>query len=179
MNEGQYHIIPQPNEISTRERDDAMGAYLMMFASLAVGLPLPIINLIAAIIYYYVNRKKSRFVHFHALQSLISQIPTSILNASAVFWTFAILFRDESDLVLTENDVDFNGTFPSIYVGYIIMVIIANLVYIVFSIVAASRAHKGRFYYMLFFGRVAYNYVFSTNNTLHYGQEEVVNQPPR
>jgi len=52
-----------------------MGAYLMMFATLAVGLPLPLINLVAAFIYLYINRKTSRFVHFHALQSLYSQIP--------------------------------------------------------------------------------------------------------
>ncbi|MCH8330385.1 MAG: hypothetical protein IH946_03240, partial [Bacteroidetes bacterium] len=55
MEEPKYHPLPQPDDIPTREREDAMGAYLMMFAAVAAGLPLPIINLIAAIIYYYVN----------------------------------------------------------------------------------------------------------------------------
>jgi hypothetical protein len=53
-----YHPVPQPEELSNKEKDDAMGGYLMMFAALAVGLPLPIINLIASIIYYYTNKKK-------------------------------------------------------------------------------------------------------------------------
>ena len=39
-----------------RIKEDAMGAYFMMFATAAMGLPLPILNLVAAIIYYYVNR---------------------------------------------------------------------------------------------------------------------------
>ena len=46
MNNDNFHPLPQPNEVSSREREDGMGAYLMMFASLGVGLPLPIINLI-------------------------------------------------------------------------------------------------------------------------------------
>ena len=53
--EVQYHPVPQPDDIPVREREDAMGGYLMMFAALAAGLPLPIINLIAAIIYFYIN----------------------------------------------------------------------------------------------------------------------------
>ena len=34
-----------------------MGAYLMMFASLAIGLPIPLVNLIASVIYFLVNRR--------------------------------------------------------------------------------------------------------------------------
>src|SRR5882757_7330637 len=89
-----YHPLPQPEEIPEREREDAMGAYLMMFAAVAVGLPLPVINLIASVIYYYINRKKSRFIHFHSLQSLLSQIPTTIMNWALVIWGVSILLRD-------------------------------------------------------------------------------------
>jgi len=64
-----YHPIPQPDEIEVRVREDAMGAYLMMFATAALGLPLPILNLVAAIVYYYVNRDKGKFVQFHMLHS--------------------------------------------------------------------------------------------------------------
>ena len=46
------HIaLPQPHEIPKRDREDAMGAYLMMFAAWGAGLPLPLLNLLAAIIY--------------------------------------------------------------------------------------------------------------------------------
>ena len=70
MSAEKYVKLPQPQDLSEREKEDAMGAYLMMFAALATSLPLPIINLIAAIVYYYINRKKGRFIHFHCLQSM-------------------------------------------------------------------------------------------------------------
>jgi len=42
------HIaLPQPHEIPKRDREDAMGAYLMMFAAWGAGLPLPLLNLLA------------------------------------------------------------------------------------------------------------------------------------
>jgi hypothetical protein len=54
--------LPQPHELSAIEKDDAMGAYLMMFAAWGAGLPLPLLNLIAAVIYFFINKKQSRFV---------------------------------------------------------------------------------------------------------------------
>lgn len=151
MTEEKYLPIPQPDEIPIREREDAMGSYFMMFAALAAGLPLPIINLIAAVIYYFINRKKSGFVHFHAFQSLISQLPTSLLNIIAVFWTLRIVFTD--------------GEFTRVFFGYLIMAGIANLIYIILSIVAAIRARSGRMYYFLFFGPIAYKIAFSKKET--------------
>lgn len=156
-----YFPIPQPDEIPTREREDAMGAYLMMFAALAAGLPLPILNLIAAIIYYFINRSKSLFVHFHTLQSLYSQIPTSILNIGAVFWTIRIIF--------------FNFELNDLFWGYIGMVVIANLLYFIFSIVACVKARKGRMYYFIFFGKIAFHQVFLDRGIV---QKEIVNLPP-
>jgi len=37
-----YLPLPQQDEIPEREREDAMGAYIMMFAAFASSLPLPI-----------------------------------------------------------------------------------------------------------------------------------------
>ena len=104
----EYHELKQPDELTKREKEDAMGAYLMMFASIGAGLPLPIINLIAAVIYYFINKSNSRFVQFHALQSLLSQFPTSIINAVAVFWAAQIYLFD---------NLEMNDTFK----GYLIM----------------------------------------------------------
>jgi uncharacterized membrane protein len=142
----EYHPLPQPEQIETRVKEDAMGAYFMMFATAALGLPLPIINLIAAIIYYYVNREKGRFVQFHTLQSLYSQIPVTLLNSGLVAWTIVNFVRD----------LNFEG----FYWGYLIMVATANLIYFIFSIVGAVRARKGIFYYFLFFGKLAYHQVY-------------------
>lgn len=158
----EYHNIPQPEEVPVREREDAMGAYFMMFAALAAGLPLPVLNLIAAIIYLFINKKKSRFVHFHALQSLLSQLPTSIMNVGLVAWVIRAIF--------------FDAHFDAYFKGYLAMVLAANLIYIIFSIIAAVKARRGQFYYFLFFGRVAYHYAYRQlpDNTY-----KVINQPPK
>ena len=157
-----YHPIPQPEEIDIHQRDDAMGAYFMMFATTALGLPLPIINLIASIVYYYVNKSKGRFVQFHILQSLYSQIPVSILNMGLIIWFARNLF----------NDFEFTNYFW----GYLIMVGAANLIYFIFSIVAAVKSNKGRFYYFFFFGKTAYHVVFKIREQkVHHGP---LNKPP-
>jgi uncharacterized membrane protein len=156
-----YHPLPQPDEIGIREKEDAMGAYFMMFATLAVGFPLPLINLVAAFIYLYLNRKTSRFVHFHALQSLYSQIPVTLLNAGLVVWLIVILVND--------------FTFTSEFKGYTIMVGVANLIYLIFSLIAAAKAHKGLFYYFVFFGRLAYHRAYMIDA----GPRKIpVNKPP-
>lgn len=169
--ESQYHPVPQPGDIPIREREDAMGGYLMMFAALAAGLPLPVINLIAAIIYFYVNKAKSRFIKFHAYQSLISQIPTTLINAGLVFWTIRLFFYQSHSF----DDVFSIGSEYEIYWGYLIMVIIANLLYMIFSLVAAFKARKGQFYYFLFFGKMAYHYAYLIRSN---DDEQVVNKPP-
>lgn len=158
----EYHPIPQPDEIETRVKEDAMGAYFMMFATSAIGIPLPILNLVAAIIYYYVNRSKGKFVQFHTLQSLWSQIPVTLLNSGLVAWTIVNLVRDLS--------------FTSYYWGYLVMVGIANLVYFIFSIIGAVKARKGIFYYFLFFGKVAYHQVYRIRSERF--DSAPVNRPP-
>lgn len=161
-----YAPLPQPNEISTREREDAMGAYFMMFAALAAGLPLPIINIIAATIYYFINRKKSRFVHFHSLQSLLSQLPTSLLNAGLIIYTLNCFF----------DGLDFTDS----YFGYLAMVITANIAYIVFSIIAAVKARKGYMFYFIFFGKLCYDVAFKVNPNETTPTENLVeNKPPQ
>lgn len=166
-----YHPVPQPDDIPTREREDAMGGYLMMFAAMAAGLPLPIINLIAALVYFYVNKAKSRFIKFHAYQSLISQIPTTMLNAGLLFWTLRLFFYQSN----TFNEVFSVGSEYEIYWGYLIMTLVANLLYFIFSLIAAFRARKGQFYYFLFFGRMAYHYAYHINTN---EKQAIVNKPP-
>ena len=158
----EYHPIPQPDEIETRVKEDAMGAYFMMFATSAIGIPLPILNLVAAIIYYYVNRSKGKFVQFHTLQSLWSQIPVTLLNSGLVAWTIVNLVRDLG--------------FSSYYWGYLVMVGIANLVYFIFSIIGAVKARKGVFYYFLFFGKIAYHQVYRIRPERF--ESAPVNRPP-
>jgi uncharacterized Tic20 family protein len=172
--ENKYHPVEQPNEIPTRDKEDAMGAYLMMFGALAAGLPLPIINLIAAIVYYVVNAKKSRFIKFHSLQSLLSQTPTTLMNAGLLYWTIHTLFAQG---VNDEFIFDGLAQMGDLYWGYLWTVVAANLLYVIFSIVGAIKARKGQFYYFMFFGKLSYHYAYRVKDSDHY-QNEVTNQPP-
>lgn len=157
--------LPQPGDISQREKDDAMASYLMMFASWAVGLPLPLVNLVASVVYYAVNRKGSKFVAFHSLQSLLSQVPVSLLNAGVIGWGIGLLVKGAAA----------GSLWP--FLGYVFFTAAVNILYIVFSIVALLAANKGRFYYLPFFGRLAFD--------RHYGPASAepqrptwVNRPP-
>jgi uncharacterized membrane protein len=95
---------------------------------------------------------------------LYSQIPTSLINAGLVFWTVRIFFFKQLEVT------------PE-YKGYIAMAVIANLLYFIFSLIAAVKARKGYFYYFLFFGKVAYQRVYMVKPD----EENVtppVNKPP-
>ncbi|MDD2278284.1 MAG: DUF4870 domain-containing protein [Bacteroidales bacterium] len=158
----EFYPIPQPEELDAREKEDASGAYLMMFATTALGLPLPIINMIASIVYYFVNRSKGRFVQFHALQSMYSQLVISAINSYLVIWAIIKLVN--------------NTEFTNVFWGLAIAVGAFNIVYFIFSIIGAVRAHRGRFYYFVFFGRLAFVQVYSKKEKL---QEKPVNFPPK
>lgn len=149
------YSLPQPHEVSERDREDAMGAYLMMFAALAAALPLPIINLIAALIYYYSNRSKSKFIHFHCLQSLLTQIPTTVLNWILLFWSIKIFFVK-------------TWVLNSYFYSFLGLVIAVNLVYVIFSIIAAIYARKGKLYHFVIFGLFAHHYVFTKVRSIDY-----------
>lgn len=157
----EYYPLPQPEEIPEREKEDAMGAYLMMFAAVAIGLPLPVINLIAAIVYFYLNKSKSRFVHFHSLQSLLSQIPTTLINWALVIWSLNIFFTDR---IISDE-----------FIAYAIVAGIANIFYFIFSLIAAFKARKGKMYYFLLFGKLSYNVVFKVKGD---EMNVIENKPP-
>jgi uncharacterized Tic20 family protein len=135
--------LPQPAELSEREKEDAMGAYLMMFAAWGAGLPLPLVGLIASVIYYHINKKASNFAAYHSFQALLTHIPISIVNAIAVIWG-AVLFLKVSQSHLR------------LYAAFCVFAAIWNVLYMAFSIIACVKARKGRFYYFWVFGRLSF-----------------------
>ncbi|MBT3301623.1 MAG: hypothetical protein HOD63_09265, partial [Bacteroidetes bacterium] len=109
------------------------------------------------------NKAKGRFVRFHTLQSLLSQLPLTLLNAGGIFWLIRILYYEFS--------------FSDYFKGYVIMILIANLIYFIFSIIGAVKAKKGIFYYFWFFGSYAYEIVYRKRE--EGTTENPVNQPPK
>jgi len=157
--------LPQPNELSRREKEDAMAAYLMNFAAWGAGLPLPSLNLIASAVYYFINRRKSRFVAFHCFQAFTSQLPTTLINMFGVgmFVDFAIILQKP---------------LPKIFWPYVAFAVIMNLLYVAFSIYACVLAAKGRVHYFLVFGRWAYAKYYGPNAVPLDGQADRPNLPP-
>jgi uncharacterized membrane protein len=147
-------ILPQPDDIPEKDRDHAAGAYIMMFAS--QYFPLPLANLVASIIYHAVSRRRSRFVAFHTWQSLISQIPTTLITwafVAAVIW-----------LAISNRPEEWGGVFLGVaFVTAFVVVSVWNIVYIVLSIIAFRRAGRGRLYYLPVFGKMTYDKYFGSD----------------
>ena len=55
------------------ELEAASNSYLMSLVAIIVGVPLPIINLFATLIFYLGNRRSAYFIRWHCTQALLSQ----------------------------------------------------------------------------------------------------------
>lgn len=140
--------LPQPDEVSEKDRDNGFGAYIMMFAS--AYFPLPLVELISSFIYYIYFRKRSRYAAFHSYQSLMGQVPVTILNTG--FFIYAIkllidLIRYELIPESTRNN----------FLIFLAIVVLLNIIYIVMSLFIAIKARKGQISYMPIVGKMAYD----------------------
>ena len=116
----------QPGE---HEAETASNSYLMSLIAIIVGLPLPIINLIATLIFYVGNRKGSYFVRWHCTQALLSQLSMLFINSYGFWWTISIMFTNE---IITTN-----------YIAYMIVAFIFNIIEFITTIYTAIKTRKG------------------------------------
>lgn len=129
----------QPGE---HEAEKASNSYLMSLVALIAGLPLPIINLIATLIFYLGNRRGTYFVRWHCTQALLSQFSLLFMNSAAVWWTVSILFGDNS------------VTNP--YIAYLITVLLFNLTEFVATIYTAISTRNGVHVEWWFYGSLTH-----------------------
>ena len=111
------------------EYEKASNSYLMSLMAIIVGLPLPIINLIATFIFYLGNRKGTYFVRWHCSQALLSQLSVLFINSYGFWWTISIAFSTE----LITNQ----------YIAYIIVAFIFNVFEFIATIYTAINTRKG------------------------------------
>lgn len=111
------------------ESEKASNSYLMSLIAVMAGLPLPIVNLIATLIFYLGNRKGTYFVRWHATQALVSQFSLLVMNSVAFWWTIDILIQDSQI------------TTP--YISYIMTAFIFNLGEFIATIYTAIQTRKG------------------------------------
>jgi uncharacterized Tic20 family protein len=119
------------------EYEQASNSYLMSVVAIIGGLPLPIFNLIATLIFYFYNRKKSHFIRWHCTQALLMQLFLFIINSINISWTLRIVFGSAQ---LTNN-----------YIAYLICVIIFNIVDLFITIKVASKVRNGETINLWFF----------------------------
>ncbi len=112
------------------DSEKASNSYLMSLVALMVGLPFPLINLIATVIFFFGNRSSTHFVRWHCMQALLSQMVVLIINAAGVYWTLSIFWGSN---IVSDS-----------YLGYIITIILFNILELIATIYAAVQTRKGR-----------------------------------
>jgi len=116
-------------EPGEHEAEKASNSYLMSLIAVMVGLPLPIVNLAATLIFYLGNRRATYFVRWHCTQALLSQISLLFINSAGFWWTISIIFTDEK---VTTN-----------YISYIITLLLFNIFEFIATIYTAIKTRKG------------------------------------
>ena len=111
------------------ETERASNGYLMSLLSAFLGTPLPIVNLIAIVIFFIGNRKGSYFIRWHCTQVLLSQLSLFIINSFGFWWTIHV--------ILGWSDIN------NRYIGYILTVFIINVTELVMNIYAAIKVRQG------------------------------------
>jgi uncharacterized membrane protein len=111
------------------EAEKASNSYLMSLIAIIAGFPLPIINLVATIVFYLANRKGTFFVRWHCMQALLSQLSIFFMNSFGFWWTMSIIFTSET----ITND----------YIAYIIAIFLFNLAEFIATIYTAIMTRKG------------------------------------
>ena len=110
----------------------------MSLVVIIVGLPLPLINLLATFIFFLMNRKVSVFVKWHCTQALLSQLVLFIFNSVSFWWTISIFLGDRF--------------LSSYYFAYLSIVIVVNIIEMISTIYAAIQTRKGKHVELFFFG---------------------------
>jgi len=123
------------------EKEKASNSYVMSLIAFAAGLPLPIINLLATVIFFFGNRKGSYFVRWHCTQALLSQLSMFFVNSFGFWWTVSIIFADER--ISTK------------YIAYILTVILLNISELIITIITAVKTRKGAHVKWFFYGDLA------------------------
>ncbi|WP_348798157.1 hypothetical protein [Flavobacterium adhaerens] len=130
------------------ELERASNSYLMSLVVVLCGLPLPIMNLLASIFFYFGNRNSTLFVKWHCTQALLAQLGMFFCNTIGFWWTISILFNE--------------GEMTNYYIGYIITVISFNLIEFFFTLYMATQTRKGIHIEMFFFSDIT-NLICKTN----------------
>lgn len=117
----------KPND---SEAEKASNGYLMSLVIVLVGMPLPILNLLATLMFYLANRKASWFVRWHCTQTLLSQFTLFFVNSAGFTWSMSILFGSN---MLSDS-----------YIAYMITLLLFNIFEFFVTMGTAIKVRKGQ-----------------------------------
>lgn len=112
------------------EAERASNGYLMSLVAVVVGLPLPIVNLIATFFFFLGNRKSTYFARWHTTQALFSQLILLGFNSVGFWWTIDIFFRN-------------NESLSNSYISYMIVLLVINAIEFITTMYTAIKTRKG------------------------------------
>lgn len=127
-------------EPGEHEAEKASNSYLMSLIAVVAGLPLPILNLLATLIFFLGNRKSTYFVRWHCTQALVSQASLLIINSNAFWWTIGIIFWER--------------TVTNSYIAFMIVAFLFNVVEFITTIYSAIETRKGKHVSWWFYGEL-------------------------
>ncbi len=120
--------------------EKSSNVYLMSLIGVMAGLPLPILNLLATIIFFVGNKKAQPIVRWHCIQGMLSQFVLFIFNSISFWWTISIIFYKEE---ISNN-----------YLSYLLFVIILNVLELISTIYTAIKVRKGQHVEWWFYGPI-------------------------
>jgi len=125
-------------KVTDPELEKASNSYVMSLMAVMVGLPMPIVNLLATLFFYIGNRKQTYFVRWHCMQALLSQVSVLLVNSYGFWWSVSIIFTE--------------ATISNRYIGFMFTAFIFNLTEIILTIYTAVKTRKGEQINWWFYG---------------------------
>ena len=125
-------------KVTDPELEKASNSYVMSLMAVMVGLPMPIVNLLATLFFYIGNRKQTYFVRWHCMQALLSQVSVLLVNSYGFWWSVSIIFTE--------------ATISNRYIAFMFTAFIFNLTEIILTIYTAVKTRKGEQINWWFYG---------------------------
>ena len=115
--------------IADDEAESASNSYLLSLVLLVGGAPLPILNLLASVIFFFGARRSAPFVRWHCTQALLGQLLLIPVNSTFLWMTIGLLFG--------HRELD------DFYVGWGLVMLGLNAAELIASIYAAIKVRQG------------------------------------
>jgi len=138
-----------PEIIHPTDLEQASNSYLMAIVAVIAGLPLPVINAIASLIYYAAHRQSSYFVRWHCIQAILAQAIMIPFNSFAFGWAVALI-TSHPTISFINLQGGYNGETdnfiynPAYFLLYITIIILFNIAEFITVIITAARVRKGK-----------------------------------